>query len=1122
MSLEQLTAEAVREDLRALRFHRGMGGSALPATALVRLRLWSEGATDTAEAREWAAGEVLRDLIGEALARQRGPGEAARPVALGWEVDAAQLARDFRAERKELEAWSLLAHYYLSLEPRQLQELAGDLGLVDKTLQRRLAWGHELLAEALRGREVQAQARLAREQEVLREAPPAERVRTATGTEMGARAPDGLLPKPTEAAATLLAAIRATGLGEPLHLREEALREIASHGGANLESYRLGRFAAWALPRYALDRRFVQLTLLLDQGEGAQGERWVAQGERYEDLRELLAGTDAPAMVLLGAPGSGKSTLLRRLEMEEAAAGLRGESETLTLLVRLGAYRPGVVGGGGSSGPWAFLEEEWSRLCPGLPPLRETMATRRMLLLLDGLNEMPHDGPRAYHERVGEWRAFLQELAQQHRDARAVLSCRSLDYSAPLSSQALTVPQVRVEPLEEEQIQGYLERQLGAAGLSLWARLEGRPELAVLRVPYFLQILVTELGPGGTTDSGDDAHELPLGQAALFTRLVRQGLQRELRRGNPLFLPDGLLTERDCVRLTQAQGWRTPWELPERGKLLRKLAALAAGMQEGHRATAGAQARLRYDAALDLLDDAQDEDILRAGTALTVLDDDKDRDEVGFYHQLLQEYFAGRVLARAPRPELVAVPWRAAEIRPSVPELLATLSPSETLPPLPQTGWEETTLLAATMAEDPEGFLRGLMATNLALAGRAAGLPELRGRLDEGLLADLRQALLARGLDREADLRYRIACLEALGALGDPRWERLQGPHGAYLLGLLVEIPAGEYPMGDDDPIIWEHRGTTGSTSAHVPRHEVEVAAFEMARYPVTNAEYACFMAAGGYQDERWWKTEDARRWLRGEIANEGAMMNNRHFRNRFLTEEGLFQRMEEEDGFPNEEARERWRRWIALDEAAFEAELSERWKGVPQTEPAFWHDRRLSGPTQPVVGVCWYEARAYAAWLSAQTGEAYRLPTEAEWEVAARGGEGRAYAWGDDYAPERANTFDTRLRRTTPVGAFLEGDSPEGLSDLSGNVEEWTSSLFGEIEDMNDEVPAFGYPYRAGDGRENVDAPTSCARVLRGGSSDGNQDSARAACRDVNHPSARDFNVGFRVVRGSPISPGL
>ncbi len=207
------------------------------------------------------------------------------------------------------------------------------------------------------------------------------------------------------------------------------------------------------------------------------------------------------------------------------------------------------------------------------------------------------------------------------------------------------------------------------------------------------------------------------------------------------------------------------------------------------------------------------------------------------------------------------------------------------------------------MVGEPEPFLRALMPHNLVVAGRAAAVPGVRDRLSAAFLDELRWALVGRSRDPEADLRHRIACGYAVGDLGDPRWERRTGPLGAYLVPPMVAIPGGEYPIGDDDVIEWTYVGGGGTTSAHIPRHTVVLAPYEIGQFPVTNAEYACFVAAGGYEDERWWDTEDARRWRRGELANEAAKANNWMWRKRFLADAGLFEQMESEGRFPSAEA---------------------------------------------------------------------------------------------------------------------------------------------------------------------------------------------------------------------------
>ena len=171
--------------------------------------------------------------------------------------------------------------------------------------------------------------------------------------------------------------------------------------------------------------------------------------------------------------------------------------------------------------------------------------------------------------------------------------------------------------------------------------------------------------------------------------------------------------------------------------------------------------------------------------------------------------------------------------------------------------------------------------------------------------------------------------------------------------------------------------------------------------------------------------------------------------------------------------------------------------------------------PDHPVVNVSWTEAVQYCAWLERTAKESPRasvelkdllangsritLPSEAEWEKAARGTDGRTYPWGEGINPERANYGATKVGTTNTVGSYPRGASPYGVLDMSGNVWEWTRSVYKP------------YPYVASDGRE--DFKVSGPRVLRGGSFDYGGWSVRAANRLDCEPDFRSDNIGFRVV---------
>jgi formylglycine-generating enzyme required for sulfatase activity len=179
-----------------------------------------------------------------------------------------------------------------------------------------------------------------------------------------------------------------------------------------------------------------------------------------------------------------------------------------------------------------------------------------------------------------------------------------------------------------------------------------------------------------------------------------------------------------------------------------------------------------------------------------------------------------------------------------------------------------------------------------------------------------------------------------------------------------------------------------------------------------------------------------------------------------------------------------------------------------------------------PVVAVSWHDAISYCQWLTdrlkewegtpkplatqlRQEGWRVTLPSEAEWEKAARGWDSRIYPWGDEFDLSGANTEETGIGGTSTVGSFPRGASPYGCLDMAGNVWEWTRSLWGK--DVSD--PEFRYPYDPGDGREDLAAPDSMCRVMRGGAFFFDLRFVRCAFRGWDYPDGHDGNIGFRVV---------
>jgi formylglycine-generating enzyme required for sulfatase activity len=372
--------------------------------------------------------------------------------------------------------------------------------------------------------------------------------------------------------------------------------------------------------------------------------------------------------------------------------------------------------------------------------------------------------------------------------------------------------------------------------------------------------------------------------------------------------------------------------------------------------------------------------------------------------------------------------------------------------------WREVVLLAI----DYKVNVQGELDTPLELASALCPPREPQIDSDWRMVQLAGEVLLAIGLKRMAELkessskplkrvRRQLAALvergrlgpgerqqaaSVLGGIGDPRFDpqRLYLP---YRYNGEIDRSGGFVRIPPGSFWMSSQEGDKRGKLIEIPY------IYWLARYPVTVIQFSGFVADAGYADERWWWTEAAARWLR--------------------------------------EAR--------------------------TTAPDHW-EYQLPHANRPVTGVSWFEARAYCAWLDAKlralNGDPLpperqvRLPTESEWEKAARGSDLLPYPWGyKEWNEQRANVWESSIGHATPVGMYPQGATASGLHDLAGNVWEWTLSGWQESTAASLSLAEIGEDER---------------RVLRGGSWGDPCAVSQCIFREVDFAGIRNPRIGFRV----------